>query len=89
MKKKTWLRSILAFCLMAVTMLVFAAARPLAAETNAYSLTLKVDPPGSGTAVANPGPPYSQNQSVTLTATANPGMAAARSRISVGAAMRR
>lgn len=73
MKKKTWLRSILAFCLMAVTMLVFAAARPLAAETNAYSLTLKVDPPGSGTAVANPGPPYSQNQSVTLTATANPG----------------
>lgn len=73
MKKKTWLRSVLALCLLAITVLVFAEARPLAAETNAFSLTLKVDPPGSGTANADPGPPYSQNQVVTLSATANSG----------------
>ena len=58
---------------MAITTLVLVAARPLAAEANAFSLTTQVDPPGSGTVNVNPGPPYSQNQSVTLTATANPG----------------
>ena len=73
MKKRTLLRSVLVFCLMAITTLVLVAARPLAAEANAFSLTTQVDPPGSGTVNVNPGPPYSQNQAVTLTATANSG----------------
>jgi len=73
MKKRTLLRSVLVFCLMAITTLVLVAARPLAAEANAFSLTTQVDPPGSGTVNVNPGPPYSQNQAVTLTAAANPG----------------
>lgn len=73
MEKKTLLRSVLILCLMAVATLVLAAARPLAAEANAFSLTTQVDPPGSGTVNVNPGPPYSQNQTVTLTATANTG----------------
>ena len=73
MKKRTLLRSVLVFCLMAITTLVLVAARPLAAEANAFSLTTQVDPPGSGTVTVNPGPPYSQNQAVTLTAAANPG----------------
>lgn len=48
---------------------MLSAVGPLAAETNAFSLTVQVDPPGSGTVDRNPEPPYSQNQVVTLTAT--------------------
>jgi len=72
-QKATQLRSILVLSLAAIATLILVSARPLAAETNAFTLTTQVDPPGSGTVNVNPGPPYSQNQTVTLTATANPG----------------
>lgn len=68
MNGKTYLRSILVICLLAITVVMLSAVGPLSAETDAFSLTLNVSPPGSGTATANPGPPYSQNQVVTLTA---------------------
>ncbi|MBP6016418.1 MAG: hypothetical protein KA586_06830 [Candidatus Promineofilum sp.] len=67
------LRSILILCVLAVLTAMMSAVHPLAAEANAFSLTLNVSPPGSGTATANPGPPYSQNQVVTLTATPSTG----------------
>ena len=73
MNGKNHLRSIVVFSLLAIVSVLFSATRPLAAEANAFSLTLNVSPAGSGTAVANPGPPYSQNQVVTLTATPNNG----------------
>lgn len=69
MNGKMKLRSILILCLMAVIVVMLSAAGPLAAGTNAFSLTTQVDPPGSGTVNVNPGPPYSENQVVTLTAT--------------------
>ena len=49
--------------------MLLSAVGPLAAETNAFSLTVQVDPPGSGSVNRNPEPPYSQGQVVTLTAT--------------------
>ena len=73
MNGKTHLRSILVLGLLAITVLMLSAAGPLAAEAEAFKLTLNVSPPGSGTATANPGPPYTQNQVVTLTATPNTG----------------
>ena len=73
MNGKPQLRSIVVLCLLAIVATLLSSTRPLAAEANAFKLTLQVDPPGSGTAVANPGPPYSQNQVVTLTATPGAG----------------
>src|SRR5690606_13312829 len=55
--------------LLAIATVMLSAVRPLAADTDAFSLTVQVDPPGSGTVDRDPGPPYSQNQVVTLTAT--------------------
>lgn len=73
MKGNLKLRSILIVCVLAVLTAMLSAAHPLAAEANAFSLTLNVSPAGTGTVTANPGPPYSQNQVVALTATPNAG----------------
>src|SRR5690606_13363634 len=56
-QKATQLRSILVLSLAAIATLILVSARPLAAETNAFTLTTQVDPPGSGTVNVNPGPP--------------------------------
>ncbi|CUS03378.2 exported protein of unknown function [Candidatus Promineifilum breve] len=73
MREKSQLRSVLILCLALIATLLPAATRPTAADTNAFSLTTQVSPPGSGTVNVNPGPPYTQNQVVTLSATANAG----------------
>jgi uncharacterized repeat protein (TIGR02543 family) len=56
-----------------IAMLLPAATRPIAAEADAFSLTTQVSPPGSGSVNVNPGPPYNENDVVTLTATPNAG----------------
>jgi uncharacterized repeat protein (TIGR02543 family) len=68
MSGKLQLRALLTVCLLALGITFLASGRPAAADTDA-SLTLLVDPAGKGTATANPGPPYSNGQTVTLTAT--------------------
>ena len=68
MSVKTQLRPVLILCLMAIMVVLLSAVPPIAAETDDFSLTTQVDPPGSGTVSVDPGPPYSQNQVVTLTA---------------------
>jgi uncharacterized repeat protein (TIGR02543 family) len=42
---------------------------------SAYTLTITVNPAAGGSVTADPGPPYYYNDTVTLTATANPGYA--------------
>lgn len=73
MRGKQHLRPIVALCLLAISILLLSAAGPLAAETNAFSLTLNVSPPGSGTATAAPSGPYNENDVVTLTASPSAG----------------
>ena len=58
MREKSQLRSVLILCLALIATLLPAATRPTAADTNAFSLTTQVSPPGSGTVNVNPGPPY-------------------------------
>ena len=69
MSRNTKLRSLLIVCLLGITTALLSAVRPLAAETTAFSLNVQVQPAGSGTVQRTPGPPYSENEVVTLTAT--------------------
>ena len=69
MSRNTTLRSLLIVFVLGVTTVLLSAVRPLAAETADFSLNVQVQPAGSGTVQRNPGPPYSENQVVTLTAT--------------------
>ena len=48
---------------------LLSAVRPLRAASDAFSLTVNVDPAGKGSVNVNPSPPYSDGQVVTLTAT--------------------
>lgn len=63
------LRFTLAVCALIFSVTLLSAVPPLAAEGNAFNLTLKVEPAGKGTATANPPGPYNAGQVVTLTAT--------------------
>ncbi len=49
MSVKTQLRPVLILCLMAIMVVLLSAVPPIAAETDDFSLTTQVDPPGSGT----------------------------------------
>ncbi len=73
MTGKKQLRPILILCLLALSTILLSAVGPLAAGTDAFTLTTNVSPPGSGTVSVNPPGPYQENDVVSLTATAQPG----------------
>jgi len=72
MTRNVQLRFILLMGLLALAV-ALPAARPLAAATDAFGLTVQVEPAGKGSVNVNPAPPYSENQVVTLTATPTTG----------------
>lgn len=63
------LRFTLAVCALIFSVTLLSAVPPLAAEGNAFNVTLKVEPDGKGTATVNPAGPYNAGDVVTLTAT--------------------
>lgn len=63
------LRFTLAVCALLFSVTLLSAVPPLAAEGNAFNLTLKVEPAGKGTVTVNPPGPYNAGDVVTLTAT--------------------
>ena len=69
MSRKVQLHFLLTFCLLLCGTALLSAARPLGAAPDAFGLTVNVNPTGKGTVSVNPPPPYSNGQSVTLTAT--------------------
>jgi len=69
MSRKVKLHFLLTICLLACGAALLPAARPLGAAPDAFGLTVNVNPTGKGTVSVNPPPPYSNGQSVTLTAT--------------------
>ena len=69
MSRKIQLRFLLTICLLAVGAALLPLARPLGAAPDAFGLTVNVNPAGKGSVNVNPPPPYSNGQTVTLTAT--------------------